>query len=90
MDGKGWVACYEPFYRLVLRMSLGSFKWENQNVIYYLGQVHGIEDENLEYLRRYILNTYASLGTARREVPTDSYFYKILEVTQVEKFYGNL
>ena len=87
---KHWVVYYETFFRLVLKMSLGNFKWENQNIIYYFGQVNGIHDDNLEYLRRYILNTYASLGTARREIPTSSYFYKILEVTNVEKFYGNL
>lgn len=73
-----WGDYYGEFYAMVLRMSLGNFKWESQNVIYYFGHVQGVHDENLEYLRRYILNTYASLGTARREIPTSSYFYKIL------------
>ena len=44
----------------------------------------------MEYLRRYILNGYASLGVNRRDIPTTSYFYKILGVTNTEDFYKNL
>lgn len=87
---KKWVIFYEQFYKFVLKLSLGTFKWENQNIVYYLGTVWKINDENMEYLRRYIIHSYASLGTARREIPTSSYFYKILEVANVQKFYGNL
>ena len=76
--------------RKVIEISLGNFEWETQNTIYYHGLIWGIEDENMEYLRRYILNTYASLGTARKDVPTSSYFYKILQVADVNKFYANL
>ena len=33
---------------------------------------------NMEYVRRYILNEYNAMGVSRREIPTNSYFYKIL------------
>lgn len=87
---KHWFDYYKDFYIWVLKLSLGNFKWESQNIVYYVGCISDVDDENMEYLRRYILNTYAALGTARREIPTSSYFYKILAVTNVEKFYGNL
>ena len=85
-----WSSYYKSFFSKILSLSLGNFEWETQNTIYYYGLVWKIEDENMEYLRRYILNTYASLGTARKEVPTSSYFYKILQVADVNKFYANL
>lgn len=66
INSQKWEPFYEKFYRSVLKMSLGNFKWESQNIIYYYGSIQHIEDENMEYLRRYILNTYASLGTARK------------------------
>ena len=44
----------------------------------------------MEYLRRYVLNGYAALGSARREIPTSSYFYKILGVVNVNEFYAHL
>ena len=44
----------------------------------------------MEYVRRYILNGYAALGINRREVPTSSYFYKILSVVDVNEFYASI
>ena len=90
IDDEKWFPHYQSFFCEVLKLSLGNFGWETQNTIYYYGLVWRISDENMEYLRRYILNTYASLGTARKEVPTSSYFYKILQVADVNKFYANL
>ena len=90
IEESGWSAHYRSFFAKVLELSLGNFEWETQNTIYYFGVVWKVEDENMEYLRRYILNTYASLGTARREVPTSSYFYKILQVADVNEFYRDL
>ena len=62
-------------------------------MIYYFGYVGGLlkeESENMEYLRRYVLNGYAALGLNRREIPTSSYFYKILGVVDVNEFYAHL
>lgn len=74
-----WEPYYREFYLKVLKTSLGNFKWEAQNTVYYYGYLQGYQHhDDMEYLRRYILNTYAALGTARREIPTTSYFYKIL------------
>ena len=69
-----------------MKKSLGNFTWEYYNMIYYFGFIGGLlkeESENMEYLRRYVLNGYAALGVNRREIPTSSYFYKILGVVDV-------
>lgn len=29
---------------MILKMSLGNFKWESQNIIYYMGCIQGIQD----------------------------------------------
>ncbi len=43
----------------------------------------------MEYVRRYILNEYNAMGVSRREIPTNSYFYKILEIETPASFYKN-
>lgn len=81
---------YRQYFEKLISLSLGNFEWESQNTIYYYGLLWGFDSEDMEYLRRYILNTYASLGTSRKNVPTHSYFYRILQIADADKFYANL
>lgn len=78
---------YTPYLLTLLEMSMGHFHWTELTRIYYYGLRFGVEslsDEakwNMEYVRRYILNEYATMGLRRREIPEDSYFYRIIGIT---------
>lgn len=41
---KHWFNYYKDFYIWVLKMSLGNFKWESQNIVYYVGCMGNVDD----------------------------------------------
>ena len=63
---------YAPFLAKIAEVSLGHFEWAEFTRIYYYGLRFGVEklsEEakwNMEYVRRYILNEYATMGIVRR------------------------
>lgn len=68
--------------------------WTYLTQLYYFGLKWKAEDTEsgywkMEYVRRYILNEYAEMGISRRDIPEDSYFYRLLALTTPEKFYKN-
>lgn len=63
---------YAPFLARIIEISLGHFEWTQFTRIYYYGLRFGVEKLsqeakwNMEYVRRYILNEYATMGIIRR------------------------
>ena len=80
---------YLPYLERLLNFSLGRFEWPLLTQLYYFGlrwKANTGESGfwRMEYVRRYIMNEYASMGIRRRDIPEHSFFYRIHEETTPE------